>query len=133
MKQNHKSLFYGIKDVFVPQQGFRKEEKNTAQKTITFQKMYPDGICQVTPTFFTKMIEFFDINYALLEVEEQGEILEEYSKLLNYFAPSIKVQLFLFNRRVNQKTLTTQFQVLLQEDAFDDIREEFTAMLQKQA
>ena len=133
MKQKHKSLFSDIKGVFFPKQDLRKEEKNTAQKTITFQKMYPDGICQVTPTFFTKMIEFFDINYALLEVEEQGEILEEYSKLLNYFDPSIKVQLFLFNRRVNKKTLTTQFQVFLQEDAFDDIREEFTAMLQKQA
>ena len=49
--------------------------------------MYRDGICQVTDTYFTKMVEFFDINYDLLEVEDQADILEEYSKLINYFDP----------------------------------------------
>ena len=44
------------------------------------------------------MVEFFDINYDLLEVEDQADILEEYSKLINYFDPSIRFQLFLFNR-----------------------------------
>ena len=43
--------------------------------------MFRDGICQVTSDFYTKMVEFYDINYDLLEVEDQGEILEEYSKL----------------------------------------------------
>ena len=52
------------------------EKPTTAQKTITFQKMYRDGICQVTSGFYTKMVEFYDINYDLLEVEDKGEILE---------------------------------------------------------
>ena len=65
---------------------------DTAQKTITFKKMYRDGTCQVTDTYYTKMVEFFDINYDLLEVEDQADILEEYSKLINYFDPSIKFQ-----------------------------------------
>ena len=67
------------------------EKPTTAQKTITFQKMYRDGICQVTSGFYTKMVEFYDINYDLLEIEDKGEILEEYSRLINYFDPSIKV------------------------------------------
>lgn len=71
---------------------------DTAQKTITFKKMYRDGICQVADNYYTKMVEFYDINYDLLEVEDQADILEEYSKLINYFDPSIKFQLFLFNR-----------------------------------
>ncbi len=55
----------------------RKQEKpDTAQKTITFKKMYRDGICQVASGCYTKMVEFFDINYDLLEIEDQGEILE---------------------------------------------------------
>ena len=72
--------------------GTNKNEKKpiTAQQTITFQKMYRDGICQVTPEFYTKMVEFYDINYDLLEIEDKGEILEEYSRLINYFDPSIK-------------------------------------------
>ena len=109
------------------------EKPTTAQKTITFQKMYRDGICQVTSGFYTKMVEFYDINYDLLEVEDKGEILEEYSRLINYFDPSIKFELFLFNRQVNEQTLIDQFDIPLQGDDFDDIREEYTQMLKKQA
>ena len=111
----------------------QQAKPTTAQKTITFQKMYRDGICQVTNTFFTKMVEFYDINYDLLEIEDQGDILEEYSKLINYFDPSIKFELFLFNRQVSEQTLVNQFDIPLQGDEFDDIREEYTQMLKHQA
>ena len=112
---------------------WEKEKPDTAQKTITFLKMFRDGICQVSADYYTKMVEFFDINYDLLEVEDQGEILEEYSKLINYFDPSISFQLFLFNRQVNEQTLIEQFEIPMQGDDFDDIREEYTQMLKKQA
>jgi hypothetical protein len=111
----------------------KQEKPDTAQKTITFKKMYRDGICQVSSGYYTKMAEFFDINYDLLEIEDQGEILEEYSRLINYFDPSIRFELFLFNRQVNEQTLMEQFDIPLQGDEFDDIREEYTEMLKKQA
>ena len=95
--------------------------------------MYRDGICQVSSGHYTKMVEFFDINYDLLEIEDQGEILEQYSRLINYFDPSIRFELFLFNRQVNEQTLIDQFDIPLQGDEFDDIREEYTEMLKKQA
>lgn len=110
-----------------------QEKPTTAQNTITFKKMFRDGICQVTSEFYTKMVEFYDINYDLLEIEDQGEILEEYSKLINYFDPSIWFELFLFNRQVNEQTLIDQFDIPLQGDDFDDIREEYTEMLKNQA
>lgn len=109
------------------------EKPTTAQQTITFQKMYRDGICQVTSEFYTKMVEFYDINYDLLEIEDKGEILEEYSRLINYFDPSIKFEMFLFNRQVNEQTLIEQFDIPLLDDDFDDMREEQTQMLKKQA
>ncbi len=105
----------------------------TAQKTITFEKMYRDGICQVTHKFYTKMVEFYDINYELLEVEDKADILEEYSKLINYFDPSIKFELFLFNRKVNEQAIADQFDIPLQGDEFDDIREEYAQMLKNQS
>ena len=113
--------------------GKEQEKPDTAQKTITFRKMFRDGICQVTHNFYTKMVEFYDINYDLLEVEDQGDILEEYSKLINYFDPSIKFELFLFNRQVNEQALAEQFDISLQDDDFDDIREEYTQMLKHQS
>ena len=95
--------------------------------------MYRDGICQVADTYYTKMVEFFDINYDLLEVEDQADILEEYSKLINYFDPSIRFQLFLFNRQVSEQALAEQFDTPLQDDDFNDIREEYTQMLKHQS
>lgn len=110
-----------------------KEKPTTAQKTITFEKMFRDGICQVSHHYYTKMVEFFDINYSLLEVDEQADILAQYSKLINYFDPSVRFELVLFNRQVNEQMLTEQFDIPWQEDDFNDIREEYTEMLKKQA
>ena len=106
---------------------------DTAQKTITFKKMYRDGICQVADNYYTKMVEFYDINYDLLETEDQSDILMEYSRLLNYFDPSIKFALFLFNRRANEKMLAERFHVSPQDDGFADIRTEYIQMLQDQS
>lgn len=113
--------------------GKKQAKPTTAQKTITFEKMYQDGICQVTSTYFTKMVEFYDINYDLLEIEDQGDILEEYSKFINYFAPSIRFQLFLFNRQVSEQVLADRFDIPQQGDGFDDIREEYAQMLKHQS
>ena len=110
-----------------------KEKPTTAQRTITFEKMFRDGICQVSHRYYTKMVEFFDINYELLEVDDQADILAQYSKLINYFDPSVKFELVLFNRQVNEQMLTEQFDIPWQEDDFNDIREEYTEMLKKQA
>lgn len=38
--------------------GKEKEKPTTAQKTITFEKMFRDGICQVSHHYYTKMVEF---------------------------------------------------------------------------
>ena len=145
------SLFQKIAGVLFPRQGLSAAEKkqlmedkrklsgkthnkpSTAQQTITFEKMYHDGICLVHKGFYTKMVEFFDINYDLLEVEDQGDILEEYSKLINYFDPSITFELILFNRQVSEQALAEQFVIPLLGDEIDDIREEYTQMLKHQS
>ena len=59
--------------------GKGSKRPTTAQKTISFEKMYQDGICLVKPGFYTKMVEFFDINYDLLEDEDKYAILDHVS------------------------------------------------------
>ena len=95
---------------------------NTAQKTITFERMHRDGICHVKGKYYTKMLEFGDINYNILAEEDQRNILEIYSNMLNYFDPSIKIQICLFNRKVNEETLMEQFNITATGDAYDDCR-----------
>ena len=101
----------------------------STQQTITFDKMYQDGICKVRKNYYTKKIEFYDLNYVLLDEEERADILGLYSQLINYFDPTINFQIFLFNRHVNEETLAAQFEISPQGDKFDDIREEFSDML----
>ena len=118
------------------------DKPTTAQETIRLDKMYQDGIALVvkpkeinvsdliqkkkntgeTVNFYSKMIEFFDVNYELLDIEEQANMLSEYSNFLNYFTPDIKVQLFMFNRKVPEESLTHFFDIPLQGDDYDDIR-----------
>jgi len=105
----------------------------SAQQTITFEKMYSDGVCKVKRGFYTKMIEFYDLNYVLLDDAERADILGVYSQFLNYFDPCIPFQLFLFNRHVNEEVLRSVFNIEEQDDGHGDIRKEFSDMLKDQA
>ena len=91
--------------------------------------MYRDGTCRAGKGYYTRMIEFTDINYVLLDEQEQKDILGLYSQFINYFDPSIHFQIFLFNRHVNEETLSSQFMIPPQGDEYDDIREEYSEML----
>ena len=48
----------------------------SAQDSIPYQRMYPDGICRVTDTFYTKTVQFQDINYQLSQNEDKTAIFE---------------------------------------------------------
>lgn len=63
--------------------------------------MLQDGICQVTKTFFSKTIQFYDINYQLALNEDKTTIFENYCDFLNYFDSSISVQLSFINQQVD--------------------------------
>ncbi len=64
----------------------RRKQKNiptTAQQSIPYIRMLQDGICQVTKTFFSKTIQFYDINYQLALNEDKTTIFENYCDFLN--------------------------------------------------
>ncbi len=105
---------------------------DTAQKTITFEKMYKDGVCKVKDRLYTKMVEFYDLNYELLDMDERKDLLGLYSRFINYFDPEIKMQLFLFNRKVNEKVLNDQFDIKPRGDMDDCIRKEYLNILKEQ-
>ena len=63
---------------------------HSAQESIPFQRMFPDGICRVTDNYYTKTIQFQDINYQLAQQEDQTAIFEEWCSFLNFFDSSIR-------------------------------------------
>ena len=105
-----------------------KKEKS-AQDTIPFQKMYPDGICRVTDNLYTKTIRFHDINYQLAQNEDKTAIFESWCDFLNYFDSSIYFQLSFLNMTANANDYESSISINPQQDDFDSIRSEYTEML----
>ena len=70
---------------------------HSAQDSIPFQRMFPDGICRVTDNYYTKTIQFQDINYQLAQQEDQTAIFEEWCSFLNFFDSSIRFELSFMN------------------------------------
>ena len=56
------------------------QKKLSTQDTITFESMFKDGVCRVSPGYYTCMIGFEDINYVTLDVEERKAILGRIEK-----------------------------------------------------
>lgn len=104
----------------------------TAQQSIPFMCMYPDGICKVTDTFFTKTVQFFDINYQLAQNEDKTAIFESYCDFLNYFDSSVKVQLSFLNQTADIEEFGKELELEEQDDGFNDIRKEYSDMLKNQ-
>ena len=110
----------------------KNKKEKTAQDTIHFQKMYPDGICRVTDTLYTKTIRFQDINYQLAQNEDKTAIFESWCDFLNYFDSSIHFQLSFLNMTANANDYESSVSINPQQDDFDSIRSEYTEMLHSQ-
>ena len=108
------------------------KKKKSAQDSIPFERMWPDGICRVKPGYFTKTIQFQDINYQLNQNEDKTAIFDGWCDFLNYFDSSVKFQLSFMNMAANKDTYGKSIVIPLQGDAFDDIRQEYTEMLRSQ-
>ena len=63
---------------------------HTAQESIPFQRMFEDGTCRVRPGYYTRTIQYQDINYQLAQQEDKTAIFEEWCSFLNFFDSSIK-------------------------------------------
>lgn len=94
--------------------------------------MFPDGICRVTDNYYTKTIQFQDINYQLNQNEDKTAIFDGWCDFLNYFDSSVKFQLSFVNMSATKDTYSRSISIPLQGDDFDAIRTEYTGMLQNQ-
>ena len=108
----------------------RKEK--SAQDSIPYERMWPDGICRVAGSRYTKTIQFQDINYQLSQNEDKTAIFEGWCDFLNYFDSSIQFQLSFLNLAASEETFARAINIPLQGDDFDSIRVEYTTMLQNQ-
>lgn len=103
----------------------------SAQQTIPYVAMHPDGICQLPGGLYTKTVEYEDINYAVASTEDQTAIFGGWSSFLNYFDSSLPFQLSVVNRR-SRSANRYKVNIPEQEDEFNSIRHEYVEMLKGQ-
>ncbi|MDY4054006.1 MAG: ATP-binding protein [Blautia sp.] len=105
---------------------------HSAQDSIPFDRMFPDGICRVGDNYYTKTIQFQDINYQLAMQEDQTAIFEEWCSFLNFFDSSIRFELSFMNMSTDAADFEKMIRIPFRKDAFNHIRSEFSFMLKKQ-
>ena len=104
----------------------------TAQQSIPFQRMFPDGVCRVRDNYYTKTIQFLDINYQLAQQEDKTAIFEEWCSFLNFFDSSIHFELSFMNMATDSESFEKSIRIPPRKDEFNAIRNEYSQMLRMQ-
>ena len=104
----------------------------TAQQTIPFERMFADGTCRVRDGYYTRTIQFQDINYQLSLQEDKTAIFEEWCAFLNFFDSSVHFEFSFVNMAADAESFEHSIRIPPRQDGFDDIRAEYSQMLKKQ-
>ena len=104
----------------------------TAQQSIPFQRMFSDGICRVNDRYYTKTIQYQDINYQLAQQEDKTAIFEEWCSFLNFFDSSIHFELSFMNMATDAEVFEKNIHIPLRNDHFNSVRSEYSQMLKTQ-
>ena len=105
---------------------------HTAQESIPFQRMFEDGTCRVRPGYYTRTIQYQDINYQLAQQEDKTAIFGEWCSFLNFFDSSIHFELSFVNTATDSADFEKSIRIPYQQDGFDDVRAEYSQMLRQQ-
>ena len=121
-----------------PQSAQKRRQKakpavpRTAQQSIPMQRMFEDGTCRVKNGYYTRTVEFQDINYQLALPEDRTAIYEEWCSFLNFFDSSIHFELSFVNTATDSTEFEKSIRIPFQKDGFDDVRAEYSQMLRQQ-
>ena len=101
----------------------------TAQQSIPFERMFQNGICRVGNDYYSKTIQFQDINYQLALQEDKTEIFEEWCSFLNFFDSSVHFELSFMNMTTDAESFEKSIAIPHKKDDFNGVRDEYSTML----
>lgn len=97
--------------------------------TIAYQGLFPSGLMQVSPHYFSQTYRLGDVNYQTVGLEDKGTIIEKYSDLINALDDKTNFQLTLFNQKINLEKFRKSVCYPLHEDGYDIYREELNRIM----
>lgn len=110
----------------------KPKHPQSAQQTIPYLRMYPDGVCRVTDKLYSKTMQFYDINYQQAQDSDKDAIFGGWSGIQNFYQPGVHIQYSYPNFKTNEAEFERDLILNPQEDGNNDIRDEFTGMLMGQ-
>ena len=63
-------------DAIIARNKQKDKRKFSAQDSIPFQRMFPDGICRVSDHVYSKTVTFEDVNYQLSTNEDKSAVFD---------------------------------------------------------
>lgn len=113
----------------------KKNRPKSTQRTLPFNTIFEDGVCEIKKGNYSKCIEFADMNYQIARPDDKLAIFQKYCDFLNYYDSTIDVELTFVNRHIDIEEFEKQ--ILLASDESDDAalnqyREEYNQMLHQQ-
>ena len=99
------------------------------QDVIPINRIWEDGIFQVSKNKYSKCFRFSDINYAVASKSDKEGMFLEYSELLNSFDVGATTKISILNRRLNRVDFEENILLSKCDDALDEYREEYNKIL----
>ena len=106
-------------------------QPGSAQETIPYDRIWPDGIC-LARGWYTKTLQFQDINYQLSHNDAKSAIFEGWCDFLNYFDSSIHLQFSFLNRNADADRFENCIHIPVRRDGAERIRSEYAQILSNQ-
>ena len=84
---------------------------HSAQDTLPFRQIYPDGLCKLDDNTWSRCIEFEDVNYQLALPDDQTAIFEALCDLYNSHDSSIGMEISLPCRHMNKEDFVKRIEI----------------------
>lgn len=109
-----------------------KPKKKSVINTLPYIKVMSDDIWMIAENTYSKAYRFADINYNIGDVNQQLEILQNYSSYLNTLDDTIDCQICAWNCSIDIEDFEKDILIEYQEDGYDKFREEYNERVLKE-
>ena len=125
-----KNLFQRLKKV-----AYNKKHDiklKATQDTLTFEKIYPNGVIKIKDNLYSKSIRFSDVGYQLSKDEDKTRTFTLYCNLLNWFDPEVKFQFSFINHKIEQTAYKDKSAIKEDEERLKKLQDEYFLFVERQ-
>ena len=86
-------------------------KRTTAQDSLPYEELYPDGLCFLGDGKYSATFSFTDINYSNTSETARVGVFEKYCYFLNAFDDTVRLQLHIVNRALERTQQNLKLEV----------------------